>query len=73
MIMFILVLFFAIVLVYLLVKLVGAMVEYISDAWRSKEKDGVADIVSSVVVFIMLAAVILLWMCVAFGSFAFQE
>jgi len=71
--MFILVLFFAIVLVYLLVKLVGAMVEYISDAWRSKEKDRVADIVSSVVVFIMLAAVILLWMCVAFGSFAFQE
>jgi len=71
--MFILVLFFAIVLVYLLAKLFLAMVEYISDAWRSKEKDRVADIVSSVVVFIMLAAVILLWMCVAFGSFAFQE
>ena len=40
--MFIIVLFFAIVLVYLLAKLFVAMVEYISDAWRSKEKDRLA-------------------------------
>lgn len=71
--MFILVLFFAIVLVYLLAKLFVAMVEYISDAWRSKEKDRIADIISSIFVFCLLAAVILLWMVVAFGSFAFVE
>jgi len=71
--MFILVLFFAIVLVYLLVKLFVAMVEYISDAWRSKEKDRIADIISSIFVFCLLAAVILLWMVVAFSSFVYVE
>ena len=71
--MFILVLFFAIVLVYLLAKLFVAMVEYISDAWRSKEKDRVADIISSIFVFCLLAAVILLWMVVAFSSFVYVE
>ena len=71
--MFILVLFFAIVLVYLLAKLFVAMVEYISDAWRSKEKDRVADIASSIFVFCLLAAVILLWMVVAFSSFVYVE
>lgn len=71
--MFILVLFFAIVLVYLLAKLFLAMVEYISDAWRSKEKDRIADIISSIFVFCLLAAVILLWMVVAFSSFVYVE
>jgi len=71
--MFILVLFFAIVLVYLLAKLFVAMVEYISDAWRSKEKDRIADIISSIFVFCLLAAVILLWMVVAFSSFVYVE
>ncbi len=71
--MFIIVLFFAIVLVYLLAKLFVAMVEYISDAWRSKEKDRIADIISSIFVFCLLAAVILLWMVVAFSSFVYVE